>query len=83
MQTLSHEMAVILSIGSFVVLFIVRHFCRYMHYDGQSFDARIGLREPTGTGWMAATSIIYLTLWLNGGIFFLSVLLNIIRFAKS
>lgn len=83
MQTLSHEMAVILSIISFVVLFIVRHFCRYMHYDGQSFDARIGLREPTGTGWMAATNIIYLTLWLNGGIFFLSVLLNIIRFAKS
>jgi len=83
MQTLSHEMAVILSIGSFVVLFIVRHFCRYMHYDSQSFDTRIGLREPIGTGWMAAADIIYLTLWLNGGIFLLALLLNIIRFAKS
>lgn len=83
MQTLSHEMAVILLIVSFVVLYIVRHFCRYMHYDGQSFDARIGLRAPIGTGWMAAANIIYLTLWLNGGIFFLALLLNIIRFAKS
>ena len=83
MQTLSHEMAVILSIGSFVVLFIVRHFCRYMHYDSQPFDTRIGLREPIGTGWMAAANIIYLTLWLNGGIFLLALLLNIIRFAKS
>ena len=83
MQTLSHEMAVILSIGSFVVLFIVRHFCRYMHYDSQSFDARIGLRGPVGTSWMAAANIIYLTLWLNGGIFLLALLLNIIRFAKS
>ena len=62
MQTLSHEMAVILSIGSFVVLFIVRHFCRYMHYDSQPFDTRIGLREPIGTGWMAAADIIYRTL---------------------
>lgn len=83
MDRLSHESALFALMATAVVAFVLAAIFRGMHAASQPFGFRFGFTSEQGSVWGGLANLSRLVMWCAVAASALSLVLNVVRFAKT